>query len=1267
MASNNIGPIFSFNCNGLSDRIKRPKIFRWLKKNFKGITMLQETHSTIKAEKRWSRQLGFQNTMYFSHGKSNSNGVLTYIPNSLKSTVIDDLRDDEGRILILILELNKIKYSLVNIYAPTQNNQKEQIKFYNKLSTFLDKIRDTKIIMGGDYNTVLDPKLDRYRSKADRPTKVGYQLLSIMKEFHLKDIWRSKNPDTMKYTWKRTNPILQQSRIDMFLISESLEFNVNYVDIELSFMSDHTLIALSIIHTLETKRGPGYWKLNNDLVKNSEYCTMIESILDNQDTVSKSEDSVSDSVKWDVLKMILRRETITFSKKRATERKKNEEALTNELKDLEKTLADPNAFTYDLLEQYITVKSEWEALERYKMQGAIIRSKTKWYEEGEKNSKYFFDLEKYKHETKNIKKLKDNDNNILNSPDKILEHIQCFYKKLYSPDTNVSDNQEQFMTFSNSSKVSQADKLSLETPITEKEIWEAIQDLPSGKTPGTDGLSADFYKKFWPKLKIHFVNMVNDVYKNRELTSDQKRGIISLIPKPDKDLTQVKNWRPISILNTDYKILTKIFANRLKPILPELINTDQTGFVLGRLIGENIRVVDDLMNYCKGNNVDGLLVLLDFEKAFDSLSWNFLEYALKSYGFEDFFISWVKIFYTDINSSVTNNGFISTHFNLERGIRQGCPLSAYLFILCVELLAQKIREDENIKGIEIETVCYKIVQFADDTALIIKDQMSLLRAMDIINDFYKVSGLKLNVDKTTLVNMNIDEEIPIHPLLQALGLKWCNEAFRYLGIWFHRDINIMEFKNFRHRLEKMNNILKIWLRRDLSLKGKVTILKSLALSQLIYPTSMLILPQWVIKEANTIFYKFLWNHKPERISRSTMQKPINEGGLKMLNIEQMDKIIKINWIKIMLNNIGSKWAHIPIRCFRNIGFADFCKANFSEDYIPEEVPKFYKNCLTYLTLLKKSDMFEGIDVYNEFIWFNKHITSKNRPYFNKAWYDKGIKYIHQLLDKDLELLLQKDLEDKYCLGKVNFLEYLGLRSAIPMAWKTILRQSKCNPIYCIDDEELYVSTSQGLTPLRRCNNRILYAEILKEINPNPPNAFYFWRDLTGLDEYELKNIYYIPFTYIRECKVQSLQFKIIHNTYACGLKLKHWRRKPTDACSYCNMTDNLAHHFCDCDQMVIFWNSLIRWWSTKCNDCTIHDNCDILLGIWDNRCHRIQLNFIILVAKWVISRCKIQGEPVDFLTFLPELYTKIRLERNVLIKQNKLDEYIDLWGLFIEY
>jgi len=163
----------------------------------------------------------------------------------------------------------------------------------------------------------------------------------------------------------------------------------------------------------------------------------------------------------------------------------------------------------------------------------------------------------------------------------------------------------------------------------------------------------------------------------------QRRGVIKLIPKKDAEPDLIRNWRPITLLNCDYKIAAKAIANRLKKVIPKLVNSDHTGFIKARFIGENIRLIDSVIHFAAAKNIPGLLLFLDFEKAFDSLNWSFIERTFKHFNFGSSMINWVKTFYNNIGSCVLNNGWSSNFFKPEQGVRQGCiPLALSFHSLC---------------------------------------------------------------------------------------------------------------------------------------------------------------------------------------------------------------------------------------------------------------------------------------------------------------------------------------------------------------------------------------------------------------------------------------------------------------------------------------------------------------------------------------------------------------------------------------------------------
>ena len=291
------------------------------------------------------------------------------------------------------------------------------------------------------------------------------------------------------------------------------------------------------------------------------------------------------------------------------------------------------------------------------------------------------------------------------------------------------------------------------------------------------------------------VRALNWGFRKGELSCTQREGIITCIPKGDKRRDFIKNWRPISLLNVVYKIGSAAIANQIKTVLPELINEDQTGFMSGRYIGDNLRLIYDMIAYLKENNLPGLLLNIDFEKAFDSVDWKFMFKVLKAFGFKQDICRWIETFYKNIKSTVIVNGQPSKWFPIRRGCRQGDPISPYLFILCVEILGIMIRENKHIKSIFVNNVEHKLSQYADDREFLLAgDRESFETCITVTDNFERKSGLYMNAGKTSAVWRG-SKRNSVVKYMQHLGMEWNPPKFKVLGIWFTSDLDNCEKNN----------------------------------------------------------------------------------------------------------------------------------------------------------------------------------------------------------------------------------------------------------------------------------------------------------------------------------------------------------------------------------------------------------------------------------------------------------------------------------------
>ena len=739
--------IGSLNCRGLSEEVKRRDFFSRYRKRY-DIIILTDTHCTKEKEKQWAHEWGYK--AFFSSGSSRSRGVAILIKNSFTFTIHQEKKDQEGNFIILDMTIQDYRLSLVAIYGPNGDSP----AFFENIKGLVSGIKNSSIIMAGDWNVVQDFDKDTSHYSAKNNIRAHDKILDMIESLDLVDIWRALNPDTKRFTWR--GPGLKQSRLDYFLISSDLEPFVKNVDMDISYRSDHSPVYLTLQFYNQIK-GKGTWKFNNSLLHDMVYVTEIKNCI--RETINQyslpgndleTELSVNPHMFWELLKCMIRGKTISYASYIKKKNTKTENDLELKLaKLLENYEIDPS----ELLNSEIKILENELVQHREKIvTGIMARAKARWVAEGEKCTNYFCNLEKRNYNEKIIPKLiNDNGEEIFNQSE-ILEEQKSFYEKLYSSTNPILHQEHKNLFFDENNpfirKLSDEQRLQAEGNLNTNECLKTLKNMKNGKSPGMDGFTTEFYKFFWIDLHEFIIKSFNYSLETGSFSVSQKQGVITCIPKEGKSKFQLKNWRPITLLNVDTKIASAALANRIKPFLGDIISETQQGFIKGRYIGECTRLIFDIMEKAEDDNLPGLLLLLDFEKAFDTLEWSFIDLALSFLGFGPIFCRWVKTLYSESQSCIINNGHCSQFFNIGRGVRQGDPLSPYLFILSLELMSAALKNNPDINGMKINDSEYLLSQYADDSCLLLEeDEQSLEKCLYTLEKFSECAGLRANFDK----------------------------------------------------------------------------------------------------------------------------------------------------------------------------------------------------------------------------------------------------------------------------------------------------------------------------------------------------------------------------------------------------------------------------------------------------------------------------------------------------------------------------------------
>jgi hypothetical protein len=525
----------------------------------------------------------------------------------------------------------------------------------------------------------------------------------------------------------------------------------------------------------------------------------------------------------------------------------------------------------------------------------------------------------------------------------------------------------------------------------------------------------------------------------------------------------------------------------------------------------------------------------------------------------------------------------------------------------------------------------------------------------ILKKFEEYAGLKLNKTKTEAMWLGKDMNNRATPL----EIKWVKQIHS-LGIFFSYNTDYVMQKNFMDRAKEFKQILDMWSQRDLSLIGKITILKSLAFSKIIYQCGVFTSPPNFVEQINDIAYKFIWNNKPDKVKRMTIIADYEKGGLKMLDINSFLKAQKVMWVKRLMSPEQGSWKALPTLFLNDFMGINTFKCNITCKTKPTNFPGFYWQIIkSWFEFKNYTDNYNtAFDIRRQTLWLNKSIKLKNKELLWTEWNEKGINIIHDILNKEGNFLTHRQLEEKYMI-KCNFMKYNTLKDAIPTAWRKILKNTKVAETAISFTEQIHLTIGKSQIPLSKLTNKDVYKVLVNEIRIKAITLDRL-KIKYKLDEKQCQEMFLIS-RVIRNTKIWAFQYKILLNLIPCNKYLNRIQRSDTNKCRLCKELDDITHYFYGCNQNKQFWTSLETWWTNTTGTKIKLNEQDIMIGRIENKKTFESLNASLLLAKWYIYKCRLAEEDVFFYRFLCDLKFFLIIEKTISIEQGKIELYNKRW------
>lgn len=854
--------VATLNVNSLVRRERKAWLLRVLHEEKIDVVCVQETKISTREEEIELVEAFKEGFFVFhSSGVNRSAGTAVLVRKSSKVVVVDSNLEQTGRLASVDLIWNGEILRVVSLYAPNEACERNEF-FKTSLSDFAST--DAKLLLAGDFNCV-ERRSDCTYKQEKKDSSVP-ALKQLFEANDLVDIAVGKCP-TIKYThWQGTS----HARLDRIYISGELCPSTAVYQVKPVAFTDHGLVLGDIKTKQKSQRNPRVlpWKLNESILRDEEFVSEIRNMIE-----GLRERGV-DAPAWDLFKAEVRLKAIDHSLKKAMQKKKEVEALLQSLVTIVKEEEKfPGTFTDDVR----NVKGLLCERLRERYHGAMVRSRVQAVERDETPTKVFLARERSKIGKNSISRIQD-DGIIYEETQAIAGTFYRYYANLFRRNEDVKHDDNDM--FRHVSKVSAEDQDKGKGQLTQREILRVIKKLPKNKAPGPDGLGSAFYVTFQEELCPILEDVFEDIRKRGLMTPTMRSCHTVLIPKKANhtEAPRVSDFRPISLLCTDYKILAKVIAQRLDNVLWKFVGSHQTYGFKGRKISNNLHLMRTACEYAKTTGMPLAVFQLDLSQAFDRVSHEFLYRLLQWVDIGKDLLQWVQICYESISSRLIVNGALGKRFPVTRSVRQGCPMSPTLFSLYLEPLCRAIVASETIKGMTLAHEEVKLLAFADDVALICRNVEQVTEAFALVQRFCASSGAQVNVKKSKGTWLGDWDDKPA----TFLQIPCSCEVGTYLGVCL--DWEVTNEDKWKPKLNSIQGKHQPYNGRALSLLHRSFVCNCVLYPAILYSAQATSINACSIQRFERICAVFLWQSKFERMRRTNTFWPLEAGGLNVVNL-----------------------------------------------------------------------------------------------------------------------------------------------------------------------------------------------------------------------------------------------------------------------------------------------------------------------------------------------------------------------------------------------